>query len=69
MKRKKRMTWQLMWRKVRVTELNATLKLLVIYRFQCKLHTECFLGPKQSCVLRGCVTSQSTKKKKKGPNF
>ena len=27
----KRMTWQLMWRNVRVTELNAMLQLLVIY--------------------------------------
>ena len=27
------MTWQLMWRNVRVAALNATLQLLVIYRF------------------------------------
>ena len=29
----KKMTWQLMWRNVRAAGLNATLQLLVIYRW------------------------------------
>ena len=30
--KKKKMTWQLMWRNVRTAVLNATFQLLVIYR-------------------------------------
>ena len=33
------MAWQLMWRNVRATTLNATLQLLVIYRFDSFKHT------------------------------
>ena len=31
---KKRMTWQLMWYNVRAAALNATLQLLVIYKYR-----------------------------------
>ena len=35
-KKKKKLTWQLMWGNVRATALNATLQLLVIYKLEWK---------------------------------
>ena len=44
-KEKKRTTWQLMWRNVRVAALNATLQFLVIYRFALRLVIWAWLFP------------------------
>ena len=60
------MTWQLMWRNVRAAALNATLQLLIIYRFGAKREFSfevgnggycficcCFVGLlKMTCILR-----------------